>query len=108
MASVAPSGGSGRIDDAVEQRERAFVRLKDEGRTREAAGVAVWLAREHLAAYGNDAVAGGWLARAERLLEGAEVPERGWLLLVRARRSTDEGARAGLARQALTIATTTG
>jgi DNA-binding CsgD family transcriptional regulator len=99
----------GDPDGAIEQRERAFVLLKERGERRPAAGLAVWLAREHRSVYGNDAVANGWLARAERLLEGdgASV-ERGWLSLARARRAASAEERRDQANAALAIATATG
>lgn len=98
----------GQVDEAVEHRERAYVGWKASGQTTRAAGVAVWLAREHLAVYGNDAAANGWLARAERLLDGAEVPERGWLELVRARRAGSGPERAAHVEEGLRIAGVTG
>jgi DNA-binding CsgD family transcriptional regulator len=81
----------GDPDGAIEHRERAFVLYKasDPGR---AGIIAIWLAREHLSAYGNEAVASGWLARAQRLLSDAG-PERGWLEIVRGRASDDPAER---------------
>jgi DNA-binding CsgD family transcriptional regulator len=75
-------------DGAISQMERAYAAHREDSDTRAAAACALWLAREFKAAYGHDAVSGGWLARAERLLrEAGDVPERGWLALGRAERA---------------------
>jgi DNA-binding CsgD family transcriptional regulator len=67
--------------------ERAYAAHREDSDTRAAAACALWLAREFKAAYGHDAVSGGWLARAEGLLrEAGDVPEQGWLALSRAER----------------------
>src|SRR5438477_10184588 len=92
----------GLPDEAIEHRERAFVLWKKRGDERKAGGAAVWLAREHLAVYGNDAVANGWLARAERLLLDLRTVDWGWLELARGKRVEDPSsviaARAGPTR----------
>lgn len=73
---------------AVSNMERAYAAYREEPDPRRAATCAMWLAREFSAAYGHDAVSGGWLARAEGLLRDAgDVPEQGWLALTRAERS---------------------
>jgi hypothetical protein len=93
----------GLPDDAIEHRERAFVLWKAAGADAQAGGAAVWLAREHLAVYGNDAVANGWLARAERLLHEPDTVERGWLELARGRRAcVPIGLRTGSPRAPMT------
>ena len=96
----------GLPDEAIEHRERAFVLWKQAGEETRAGGAAVWLAREHLAVYGNDAVANGWLARAERLLHDPETPERARLELARGSRSADVLLRERAAEAALGIAQT--
>jgi hypothetical protein len=74
-------------DGAISQMERAYAAHREDSDTRAAAACALWLAREFKAAYGHDAVSGGWLARAEGLLrEAGDVPEQGWLALSRAER----------------------
>jgi DNA-binding CsgD family transcriptional regulator len=99
----------GDPDGAIEHRERAFVLLKERGERRTAAGLAVWLAREHRSVYDNDAVANGWLARAERLLQGDSTSvERGWFFLARARNAAAADDRRQHADAALSIATETG
>jgi DNA-binding CsgD family transcriptional regulator len=75
-------------DGAISQMERAYVAHREDSDTRAAAACALWLAREFKAAYGHDAVSGGWLARAEGMLrEAGDVPEHGWLALSRAERA---------------------
>ncbi len=75
-------------DGAISQMERAYAAHRDDSDTRAAAACALWLAREFKAAYGHDAVSGGWLARADGLLrEAGDVPEQGWLALSRAERA---------------------
>jgi DNA-binding CsgD family transcriptional regulator len=75
-------------DGAISQMERAYAAHREDSDTRAAAACALWLAREFKAAYGHDAVSGGWLARAEGLLrEAGDVAEQGWLALSRAERA---------------------
>jgi DNA-binding CsgD family transcriptional regulator/tetratricopeptide (TPR) repeat protein len=75
-------------DGAIAQMERAYAGYREASDPRRAASSALWLAREFSAAYGRDAVSGGWVARAEGLLRDAgDVPEQGWLALTRAERS---------------------
>jgi LuxR family transcriptional regulator, maltose regulon positive regulatory protein len=71
------------LDDAeavFQARERAFLLYRERDRSTAAARMAIWLAVDHLDFHGASAVARGWLARARRLLEGADPgPELGWL-----------------------------
>jgi DNA-binding CsgD family transcriptional regulator len=61
----------GRLDECTGARDAAY-RLYDElGDTRRAASCAVWLYEHHTFA-GRGAIAGGWLRRARRALEGDE------------------------------------
>ena len=77
-------------DGAIAHIERAYAAHREHGDDRAAAADALWLAREFAAAYGNDAVSSGWIARAEGLLrEAGDVPEVGWLALSRAERTSD-------------------
>jgi ATP/maltotriose-dependent transcriptional regulator MalT len=72
----------GRDDEFVTLLERAHhAHLRDDERLR-AVRCAFWLAA-HLSALGDLSVAGGWLGRAERLLEDQEddCVERGYLLI---------------------------
>lgn len=98
----------GNPDEAIEHRERAFALWKERGDPARAGLAAVWLAREHLAVFGNDAVANGWLARAERLIGDTDTPARGHLELARGRRTGDTVERARRATVALAIATDAG
>ena len=91
----------GSPDRAIEHRERAFSAYRAAGDTAAAAEIAVWLAREHLSVYANDAVANGWLARAKRLVGDAPTSARGRLDLALAKREQDPAAREELAERAL-------
>jgi tetratricopeptide (TPR) repeat protein len=71
------------LDDAqavFDAREGAYRLYRRRGDRARAARMATWLAADHLDFRGAVAVAGGWLARAGRLLETVEPgPEHGWL-----------------------------
>jgi RNA polymerase sigma factor (sigma-70 family) len=61
-------------------RERAYRLYEAAGDVAAAARMATWLASDQLDFHGAFAVAGGWLARAKRLLDPLEPgPEHGWL-----------------------------
>jgi DNA-binding CsgD family transcriptional regulator len=82
----------GRIDECIDLRERAFARREAEGPTRRAARIATFLYYDHCW-QGRRAVAGGWLARARRLLEAdPSCPEWGYLLVLEAEGAHSEGA----------------
>jgi ATP/maltotriose-dependent transcriptional regulator MalT len=72
----------GRVDDCLRALRRAQQLHADAGQPRQAARCAFWLAF-HLGSRGELAQAGGWFARANRLLEHEppDCPERGYLLL---------------------------
>jgi DNA-binding CsgD family transcriptional regulator len=92
--------------DAVVQRERAYAGFRRDGELARAARIALWLSREYALAFGNDAAARGWLARAERLLHDvAPGAEQGWLDLARSEQVRDAEKSARLAAHALEIAT---
>jgi DNA-binding CsgD family transcriptional regulator len=94
---------------AIELRERAFGAYRSVDKRVEAAEVARWLAFLHVSVHGNMSAANGWMARAERLLEGMEeCPAHGWLTLDRAPFTDDASERARLALTALEIATRAG
>lgn len=63
---------SGRLDDCIAARERAFKAFMDAGQPRPAALQALSLFDDYLAKRAT-AIAGGWLQRAERLLESEPV-----------------------------------
>jgi DNA-binding CsgD family transcriptional regulator len=91
--------------DAIELKERAFAAYHRQDKRAEAAEVARWLAFLYGAVHGNMAAANGWMARAERLLEGVEESvEHGRLALDRAPWTDDPAERERHAMAALTIA----
>jgi ATP/maltotriose-dependent transcriptional regulator MalT len=61
----------GRLDECTAAREAAYRLYDDHGDTRRAASCAVWLYEHHTFA-GRGAIAGGWLRRARRAVEGDE------------------------------------
>jgi class 3 adenylate cyclase len=75
---------SGRLDEAIAHRERAYAAYTAGGDTLGAARMALTLSWDH-EGRGAFAVAGGWLANAERLLaDQPEAPEHARLLLIQA------------------------
>jgi DNA-binding CsgD family transcriptional regulator len=95
----------GEYERAIELKERAFVAYRGAGRAPQASAQARVLAFLHGAVRGNDAVANGWFARAESLLEGMEESvAHGWIAFERAPLSRDAAERERLARAALAIA----
>jgi DNA-binding CsgD family transcriptional regulator len=88
---------------SLEAHERAFAAYRDEGPALDAARVARIIAWVRINVYGDFAVAGGWLARAESLLEerSDQPAERGWIALIRAARDPHGASRERLLREAL-------
>ena len=75
---------SGQIEEAIRHRERAFAAYTSSGDTLGAARMALTLGWDY-EGRGAFAVAGGWIASAERLLAGLpKAPEHGRLLLTHA------------------------
>jgi class 3 adenylate cyclase len=75
---------TGRMDEAIEARTRAYAARLDRGEQRAAALSALHLARDH--ELKRSGLQGAWLARAERLLKGEEeCPEHGFLERIRSR-----------------------
>ena len=75
----------GEVAEAIDSRERAFQLYADDRRCDDAARTAVWVSHQHYVG-GRVSAARGWLARAERILEG--VPDcagHGWVAVERAR-----------------------
>ena len=62
----------GEHHDAIELKERAFAAYRRDDKRTQAAEVARWLAFLSGAVNGNRAAANGWMAWAERLLDGLE------------------------------------
>ena len=95
----------GEHRESIELKERAFALYRQGGKQAEAAAAARWLAFLHGAVNGNGAAAGGWMARAERLLEDVdECVEHGRLMLDRAAWTDDPAVRERDARAAVDIA----
>jgi DNA-binding NarL/FixJ family response regulator len=91
--------------EAVVYRERAYAGFRRDGELARAARIALWLSREYSLAFGNDAAAGGWLARAERLLRDvAPGAEQGWLDLARSESAREAEVAARYAEAALNVA----
>ena len=70
----------GRDDESMSLLERAHRAHLDAGETRRAVNCAMWVCMHH-ASRGELGPAGGWLARAERLLGDEDCAERGYLLI---------------------------
>jgi class 3 adenylate cyclase len=74
----------GKLDEAINLRERAYARFSADGKRLDAARLALRLSWDH-SGRGAFAVSRGWFAKAERLLEGErESAEHGLLALTRA------------------------
>jgi class 3 adenylate cyclase len=75
---------TGRMDEAIEARTRAYAARLDSGEQRAAALLALHLARDH--ELKRSGLQGAWLARAERVLKGEEeCVEHGFLERTRSR-----------------------
>lgn len=94
----------GETGEALAARARAYSAYRKNGHFGEAAQVALWLSLEHAATPGHEAIAGGWLSRAERLLEGTSSSELGWLALARSGLESDPVRMAVHADEALSVA----
>ncbi|MDQ4053062.1 MAG: LuxR C-terminal-related transcriptional regulator [Actinomycetota bacterium] len=97
---------AGDYEAAVALRERAFARWRARGELRRAAKLAAYqIAFDHLALFGNEAVAQGWLQRAMHLVdEAGECAEAGWVALSRALYAADPVERAELVGDANRLA----
>ena len=81
----------GRIDECIDARQRAYALFEEQGAASQAGQAAIWL-YEHHCFKGRPAMAGGWLRRARRALEGAtECVEWGNLLLRDGEQSHGDG-----------------
>lgn len=100
------SAAAGDYSAAVALRERAFAQWRAHGDIRRAAYLAAYqVAFDHLALFGNKAVAQGWLERGVHLAEEAgECAEAGWVALSRALHTADPAARAALVGEAARLA----
>ncbi len=94
----------GKHQQAIELKERAFAAYRRQDKPAEAAEVARWLAFLYGAVQGNRAAANGWMALAERMLEGLdESVEHGRLALDRAPWTDDPAERERHALEALRV-----
>lgn len=90
---------------AIDVRATAYGAYRESSQLREAAGVAVWLARELHTLFRNDAAAEGWLARAETIASGLEASSiAGWISLARAEATSGPSDAGALCRSALDAA----
>jgi tetratricopeptide (TPR) repeat protein len=81
---------TGRLEEVARLAERAFAARRDEGRDEEAGLMAIALESLH-DHRGAHAVAAGWLAQAERLLDVPGTRGYGHLVRLRARRAIEGG-----------------
>ncbi|NIK58206.1 LuxR C-terminal-related transcriptional regulator [Kribbella shirazensis] len=88
--------GAGDYAAALDARERAFAALRAAGDTRIAARLAAYqISFDHLALFGNQSVARGWLERGIRLAaDSGDCVEAGWVALARALHCSDARERA--------------
>ena len=95
----------GSIAEGIAERERAFEGLVAARRCDEAARVAVWVSHQHQLG-GRASASRGWLARAERCLEGAALScvGRGWVAVEHARHAGTAAEQVRHARRALEVA----
>src|SRR5215213_8022824 len=94
----------GSVEEGLAERGRASEGYARAGRPHEAARCAVWVAHQH-AVSGRMSAARGWLARAERALEGADRGfGHGWVAIERARHAEGVDECAAHARAALELA----
>ncbi len=98
----------GDVSEGVAARERAVDGYARTGRCDDAARVAVWVSHQHFIG-GRLSAARGWLARAERVVDGADVcAGQGWVAVERARHAETVEDCAEHARRAIEIARETG
>ena len=94
----------GEIAQGISSRECAFELYADAGRCDDAARTAVWVSHQHFVG-GRVSAARGWLARAERVLEGVgDCAGHGWVAVERARHATRVEDRIANASRAVAIA----
>jgi tetratricopeptide (TPR) repeat protein len=93
----------GHVEDGIAARERAFERYVRAGDCDRAARAAVWVSHQYDLA-GRSSAARGWLARAERALEGAgPCAGHGWVAVERARHAAGVEECAEHSRRAMAI-----
>lgn len=78
------------IDAAIALREEAYAAFRRAGKLGKAAEIALWLVVEHGTSLGNEAAAGGWFKRAERILADISLcPAHAELEVHRGQRCSD-------------------
>jgi DNA-binding CsgD family transcriptional regulator len=97
----------GETRASVECRTRAYAMFRRARDVLPAFFAAISVAVTHASNYGNVAAALGWVARAERLIDGAG-PLRGWVWMLRGYLSGDPGEARELLGRALDVARETG
>jgi tetratricopeptide (TPR) repeat protein len=99
----------GETQASVDHTERAYAEFRRAGAAVPAGLAAVSLCVTWAANFDNHAVAGGWLARAERVTEGLDPnPLQGWLWLLRGYLEPDPTRANELHRRTLELARATG
>ena len=94
-----------RVTEALEARARAYSAFRRGGRYKEAAEVAVWLARENRTLFANEVAADGWLARAKSISDRTtDSSVGGWISLAEAEGSLDGGVAIDAVRRSVEIA----
>ncbi len=94
----------GEVAEAIASREQAFGLYADAGMCDDAARTAVWVSHQHYIG-GRTSAARGWLARAERTLEGApDCTAHGWVAVERARHADSVPEQVAHAARAVEIA----
>ena len=94
----------GEVTKGISSRECAFELYARAGRGDDAARTAVWVSHQHFVG-GRVSAARGWLARAERVLEGVgDCAGHGWVAVERARHATSLEEQIAHARRAVEIA----
>ena len=94
----------GEVKEGIAARERAFEGYVAEGRCDEAARIGIWVSHQHLIG-GRASAARGWLARAERSVEGCgPCVGQGWVAVERARHADSVEECGAHARRAMAIA----
>ena len=99
----------GETRASVAHTERAYAEFRRAGDAVPAALAAVFLCVTWASNFDNHAVAGGWLARAERVTSGLDPnPLQGWLWLLRGYLEPDHGRAHELYRRVLELARAAG
>jgi DNA-binding CsgD family transcriptional regulator len=89
---------------SLECRQAAYAEFRRTGDTVAAIMAGLGVAVTYESNFGNRAAAGGWVARAERLLTGDDDPLSGWVWMTKAYVSSDPGAAVRLCERSLAAA----